>query len=237
MLVVKPDALFCVGEIMEISLYGRAIDLGPDPSSLAIKRWTGVLSPEPETVKWIESLPRDQGKRFFDIGASVGTHAVRAHLRGLSVTAFEPYEPVYNELVALVERNNLPILCEMNAMYSDNVIGRLRPGRSTTTFYQDLAHGQYVGAYTLDFYSYKYDAPDYIKLDVDGNEEAIIRGAASTLQSGVVKSLLVEVDPVVSPNLVSMLLELGYSYDRSQVEACMIRVGKYKGTANYVFYR
>lgn len=215
----------------------RTIDLGEHPSKLALRRWRGELSPEPETVQWIESLPRNQGKRFYDIGASVGTHAIRAHYCGLSVTAFEPYEPVYNDLCAVVDRNAIPILCSQLA-FSDVVTdGRMAPGRSTATFYPDRQEGQPARSTTLGQYCFMHGPPDYIKLDVDGNEEAIVRGGETLLKSGRVQSLLIEVDPVVSPNLPSMMRELGYSWDKQQVEQCMIREGKYKGTANYIFFR
>ena len=74
-----------------------------------------------------------------------------------------------------------------------------------------------------------------MKLDVDGNEEKIILGGQKVLP--LIKSALIEVDPVVSPNLVGMMRELGFRYDPAQVKACMITEGKYKGTANYIFYK
>ena len=221
---------------MEIRLYDRTIDLGPAPSKLAVKRWTGVMSPEPETVAWIESLP--QKKMFFDIGASVGTHAIRASLCGLFVRAFEPLELVYDELFGTVSRNDLPILCSKLAFHSTYTHGCMTRGRSTATFEPKGFVGQPSFSTTLDRYcsEHFYD-PDYIKLDVDGNEEAIIRGGEEVLRRGNVKSMLIEVDPVVSPNLVGMMKELGYRYDQAQVDACMITVGKYAGTANYIFYK
>lgn len=222
------------GRPILIELYGQEIDLGPSPSKLCIKRWTGALSPEPETVAWIETLPR--GGVFYDIGASVGTHSIRAAMRGLIVTAFEPEEESYLSLLHTVKRNSLQVLCVQKALAKVCASGILGRGRSTYTFYASTTmEGQSVDAITLDYWCKHHDYPDYIKLDVDGNEEQIIEGGEEVLAKA--KSVLIEVDPVINPNIPSMMQNLGFHYDKAQVESCMIRTGKYTGTANYIFVR
>lgn len=219
---------------MEFLLYDRVIDLGSNPSKIAIQRWAGKMSPEPETVAWIESL--SVGATFFDIGASVGTHAIRAAVLGLRVTAFEPHEASWQELVVTVTRNQLLITCSNYALSNTFAEGRLAPGRSKYSFYTTYVPGyQHVEAITLDWWCEQHGYPDYVKLDVDGNEPQIIEGGEVTF--GQVKSALIEVDPVVNPHIPQMMKRLGFTFDQAQVDSCMIRDGKYKGTANYIFNR
>jgi FkbM family methyltransferase len=218
---------------MKVTIHDWEIDLGPKPSRLCRRRWLGELSPEPETVEWIEGLTPD--KIFYDIGASLGTHAIRACVRGLQVTAFEPANELFNELQEICTRNLLPIVVSNCALSNSVGTGRLRGGRSSATFYADQAAGQIVESTTLDMWCTGRRAPDYIKLDVDGNEEQIIRGGEKTFKK--VESALIEVDPVVCPNIPKMMAELGFTYDPKQVASNMIQSGKYKGMANYIFWR
>lgn len=221
---------------MQVTVDGHIVDLGPNPSKLMEARWTGVLSPEPETVAWINSLT--PGKGFYDIGASVGVHTIRAALRGLIVTAFEPHEPSYRDLLETVSRNRLfTTVCVPCALFDETVYdgGYLGRGRSKYTALRGRGSGQSCTLMTLDTYVGGGAPPAYIKLDVDGNEAQIIEGGLNTLKH--VESMLVEVDPVINSDIPYRLQELGFRFDPKQVESCMIREGKYKGMANYVFFK
>lgn len=220
---------------MKVLLYGRQIDLGPTPSRHCLRRWLGQLAPEPETIAWIESLP-PHGV-FFDIGASVGTHAVRAALRGLSVHTFEA-EPVRaQELAAIVTRNRLPIRTNPVPLHRRAEMGKLVSGPGKRSFFADPA-GR-LQAITVDIYARKIACPDYIKLDVDGNELGILQGAVKTLPN--VKSLLVEVDPNAglgnNGTIPEFLAGYGFRFDPEQVARCRIPSGKFAGAANYIFWR
>lgn len=218
---------------MHVELYGRKIDLGEHPSKMCQARWAGRYSPEPETVGWIETL--SPTGVFYDIGASVGTHSIRAAVHGLSVVAFEPQSDLAEELQETVKRNDLPIVVLPLAL--SNTLGRgvLGAGRSTHTFYHKV--GGTVTASTVDECVVAFGCPNYIKLDVDGNEFAILRGAAETLP--LVRSLLVEIDPAIpgQDDIPSYLERFGFTYNPAQIKRDKITTGKYAGTANWIFYR
>ena len=220
--------------ILTVDCFGRSITLD-NPSSQARQRWLGEMSPEPETKQWISELP--PGAVFWDIGANIGIWSVHAAVRGLRVVAIEPHPSYIQELEQTIRRNQLDLLTIQAALLDSRGAGALVRGRSKHTFKTcDPAFGIPAASLTMDMLAREIGLwPDYIKLDVDGNEHQIIAGGTEVLQR--VKSMLVEIDPVVSPKLAALIEKRGFRYDRDQVAACMIREGKYAGTANYIFNR
>jgi len=185
---------------------------------------------EPETVRWLNSIGRDDV--YWDIGANVGLYAIYvAKFRGCRVVAFEP------------EAQNYALLVEnlvLNAVDSDRMLaGSLALGdrvglgtlqvryltkggaynlfRSTSlpeaeapasyraasdhvegTGYRQLACGS-----TIDdlVFNQGLPSPTHIKIDVDGNEPAIIAGCRELLKSARLRSLLVEINKKSPPDL------------------------------------
>lgn len=230
-----------MNHLVKVPGYDRAIDLGPHPSRLCWARWNGKLSPEPETQAWIDTL--EPGKVFYDIGANVGTFSVRAALRGLQVVAFEPTLEHYVELCGIIERNKLPILAYNLALFDKTCFGVMAKGRSTHAFHPNVGINcntdtHPIMAVSADEIAAFTAHPSYVKIDVDGQEFQVLRGMHRILHG--VESLLIEIDPHVSPPkdvVIGFLTKRGFSYDPDQVEACMIKGGKYDGMANYIFRR
>jgi FkbM family methyltransferase len=82
-------------------------------------------------------------------------------------------------------------------------------------------------------------APSHIKIDVDGFEHRVVRGAWSTLQRPEVRSLLIEINQNLDEHrrLVEAVEELGFRYDPRQVARVTRPSGPFKGCAEYVFTR
>lgn len=166
---------------------------------------------EPWTVEWIESIP--EGGVLYDVGACVGSYALIAAARGVRTLAFEPSAANYARLVENANINHLldrltpfPV-----ALSSRTGLGRLEhnymmPGSSGHVFQPldgspetPLRHASTATQLVL---SYRMDdlprldpqipPPTHIKLDVDGAEAAVLRGARGVIARPEFHSLLIE---------------------------------------------
>ena len=195
---------------------------------------------EPETVQWIEEYVQ-AGDVVYDVGANVGAYSLIASkcLRGrVNVYAFEPSFSTYNQLCRNIILNHCedsvhPFLLALTAStgmvefeYRSLEAGdaeHVLSGQVTgATDGRVPAYRQQLLGYSLDDLvgELGFPRPGHIKLDVDGSELAVLRGAAETLRSGFVKSILVEVrrQDGYAEQVHSLLLDAGFElvseYDR-----------------------
>lgn len=182
---------------------------------------------EPETLDWIDSIPR--GSVVWDIGANVGLYACyAAKSRGCRVFAFEPSvfnlellarNIFQNELTALVTIIPLPLSDEL-ALSTLNMTST-EWGGALSTFGQSYGHDgkpmQKVFEFSTLGLSMKHAVeilripfPDYIKLDVDGIEHLILRGGETVLARA--GGLLVEINE-------------SFPEQAARAEACLVAAG------------
>lgn len=144
---------------------------------------------EPDTVAALRRLI-EPGQTVLDIGANMGCHTLlMAQLVGETgqVIAFEPMSAAYDKLMRNVQLNHFSNIVVEKAGLS-NSDGETEIA-FTTSWRLDLkpcdAHPEQVVFMTLDGYvaahPHLFSRLDYIKLDVDGFEEAVLRGAQETL--------------------------------------------------------
>lgn len=167
---------------------------------------------EPETVEWLETESRE-GDVFYDIGANVGAYSLVAAggETGIrKVYAFEPGFLNYGQLCRNVLLNRLdgtiapmPIaLSDRNGM-AEFHFANLSPGAAAqglldegdrTAGGRDGEAVQSVMVTRLDDLreSHGLEAPNLIKIDVDGAEVGVLEGASKTLALPELRSVLVE---------------------------------------------
>jgi FkbM family methyltransferase len=168
---------------------------------------------EPDTLAWIDSFFR-LGDVIYDIGANIGQYSLYAakRLRGdCQVLAFEPEALNYAKLNRNIVLNGLvgTIVPYCLAVTERTELDRFfvktfAPGAALHALHRPVTQGeepfppqnqQGMMGVSLDDLTGRFGLPfpNHIKIDVDGIEDRIIRGAAGTLDGPGLRSVLVEV--------------------------------------------
>ena len=182
------------------------------PNAVCRYRAETFETKEPETLKWIDRFGGEGA--FYDIGANVGLYSLYyAQTKSGRVYAFEPSALNLRLLSLNVSDNDLgsQIVIVPSPLTESNEIASFRlsmldEGGSMSTFGQDFGHDgsrlQTVLEYdtigvTLDFMlasGLVSQPPSLVKIDVDGIEHLILRGAKSVLANESLRSILIEVN-------------------------------------------
>jgi FkbM family methyltransferase len=129
------------------------------------------------------------GETFFDIGANIGIHCLKASIlvgKTGAVHAFEPLNHVYKELIFNLELNKIENVIANNvAVLNESREVSLYINReSALSSLGDTKRGKFtniekVFSITLDEYAKKslIERIDFLKIDVEGFEGHVLRGA------------------------------------------------------------
>ncbi|MEW5691879.1 MAG: FkbM family methyltransferase [Candidatus Hydrogenedentota bacterium] len=180
------------------------------PNRVIEWRANTLLTKEPETIEWIDTFANNE--TLWDIGANIGVYSLYAALKGLRVLAFEPAACNYYILNKNIEINKMSDrissfcfafndLTKIDNFYMSNV----EFGGAEHVFAQEIdwkgekflpVFKQATIGFTMDEFIDYFNPqfPNYIKIDVDGIEDKIIKGAYKTLKDDRVKSILVELN-------------------------------------------
>ena len=179
------------------------------PNRLNLFRIDTFSSKEPETLEWIDTFKKNS--IFWDIGANIGLYSCYAAKRADSkIYAFEP--SVFN-LELLAKNIHLNSLSDKITIIPFPLFDSLavKPfymtskewGGAQSNFGESL---NYEGKSMSSVFKYNtvgmsidqtvdllnLNKPNYLKMDVDGIEHLILKGATNTMQN--VESLLIEVN-------------------------------------------
>mgnify|MGYP001221934731 CR=1 FL=1 len=181
------------------------------PNQICNFRHSTFSTKEPEMLEWIEEYG---GGVFFDIGANIGIYSLYyAKTKNGNVYSFEPSVFNLRQLAKNVSINKMSerISIVSNPLTSDTGIssfinGSEDEGGALSAFGVNYGYDgkpmnsdiRYrVLGFSLDDLFEKNilaELPSLIKIDVDGIEHLILRGATKTLKSESLKSLYIEVN-------------------------------------------
>lgn len=244
--VPKPKEEKKQEEITEIDYRDKKIKFH---TSNTLTKWRAetLLSKEPCTIEWLNSMKKNAV--FYDVGACIGSYSMIAAANGLDVYSFEPEPENFATLVKNFEINGHLSHAYAIAASDEKKAGNLYvtkggAGQSCHQFgekseYQERSIMKGCIAMPLDeMLDMGLPHPDYLKIDVDGFEPKVIKGAERILQNGLT-SLLVEVNTNNEEHLkmVEHICSLGYEFDETQVEKAKRKEGTFKGVAEYIFVK
>lgn len=166
-------------------------------------------SKEPETLNWIDSMPR--GSVFWDIGANVGLYSIYAARNvGATVVAFEPSVFNLEWLARNIYLNHLqsrisvvPVALSDKCGFNTFGMSNTAWGGALSTFGEKFDQNgedlhvifeyQTIGLTLRAAYQYfSLPKPTHMKIDVDGLEHFILRGAGDVL--GYPQQVLIEIN-------------------------------------------
>lgn len=168
-------------------------------------------SKEPETLDWIDEHFA-AGDTLYDIGANVGVYSVYAALRSPKGRVFA-FEPSVHNCAALIDNarlNGLPNLApccfplSAGRSFGWFHLSTIMTGSSMHAFEREdlmlgfgersvMAQGS-VSTSLDELLADGFPPPSLIKIDVDGLETDILRGARDTLHCASLRSVLVELN-------------------------------------------
>jgi len=181
------------------------------PNYICNFRHSTFSTKEPEMLDWIEEYG---GGVFFDIGANIGIYSLfYAHVKEGNVYSFEPSVFNLRQLAKNISINRLSkrITIVSNPLSETTGIasfinGNTDEGGALSAFGVDYGHdGKPINSdinynvlgFSLDDLFKKNvltEPPSLIKIDVDGIEHLILKGASKTLKSEQLKSIFIEVN-------------------------------------------
>ncbi len=171
---------------------------------------------DPFTPKWIHGFIKSNDV-MFDIGANVGVYSLMTSKNlqsNVTVYAFEPGFLNYRQLCKNILINNcsssiIPMQIALSektsieTFYYNNLTsgGALHAlgspiDQAGNTF--EAVCEQPVISFSIDDFIRKFNipVPNHMKIDVDGTEMAILKGAMTTLQHPSVRSIILELNEV-----------------------------------------
>lgn len=183
-------------------------------SPLLLWRAATLHSKEPETLRWLDTLNEDDV--LFDVGANVGMYSIYGGMRCRRVCAFEPESANFAVLNRNIGLNGLTdrIIAYPLALSDEERLDTLRlssvePGAALHAFGTNVdfrgkpfepRFSQGSICTTLDALIDRWglECPTHLKIDVDGLEPRIVRGAQHLLANARLRSILIEINEMLA---------------------------------------
>jgi FkbM family methyltransferase len=231
-----------------------------NPSHLSKWRVKTFFTKEPETLQWIESFKKNSKIIFWDIGANIGLYSIHAAINfpKSTIISFEPSTSNLNILSRNISLNDLEKQINIFQIGLTNINNKffimsettLEEGGALSSFGKnynfegkkiDKINKYSIFGTKIDYLIFNniLKIPDYIKIDVDGTEHIILKGAEKTLKKNKIKSILVEVNENFLSQKVhveKILKNCGFYLKHKYLAQDVIGT-KFSKSYNYIFYR
>lgn len=167
---------------------------------------------EPDQLALALKLFPENGVAF-DIGANVGLYSLLLSSKASKVIAFEPLPRNIRYLARTLEVNNITnVLIVPCAVAESMSLLAFADGENCALGHLSEAGEQPVVSVSCDEFSARFELiPDLIKIDVEGAEELVLRGARNILSNHKPTVLLSIHSDELRDSCIRFLQRLGYS--------------------------
>jgi FkbM family methyltransferase len=196
---------------------------------LSVWRSEGFWTKEIETIKWLDHFSAYEEYAvgtLIDVGANIGIYSLywlSLH-NNLRTVSCEPFSENLRLLRSNVHLNRYGTRVNIieNPLYSKLAKGLLdvtdhRPGSSGSQFNslgeKDSSGTKGVTTTTLDELILDHYETYILKIDVDGLDFEILKGGVKALESGCVRSILIEASEEVQVQIATYLQNFSFSPD------------------------
>ena len=219
----RPSTQGVNDRLLHLAMRGRGYDLGPEPKS------TGEL-------RFLRTFAKTNPTLCIDIGANLGKYSrLLLETTAADVIAFEPFPQSFRKLIDLTNSYSERFTPEPFGIGQDDTTLSLNYGLETTlaSFSTEVNQIGYVGdvnvnsikvpVVSLDSYIYKSADPirqiDLIKIDTEGFELEVLRGARRTISEIKPKFIQIEFNwhQLMREQSLRTLAELLPNYDVFQI--------------------
>ena len=228
-------------------------------SKIELNTRTRSCAKEPDLVEWIESNFK-AGEVFFDIGANVGAYSLVASKflnDDLRVYSFEPSFITFGQLCRNVQLNGCsssitPLQIALAEKTGIEVLNynNLEPGGALHALGAciDYKGDAFEPVYRQPVISFAADdlltvlkvpQPNHIKIDVDGIELPILRGASNVLKNRQLRSVVVELEKGTRDESGTLELLTAAGFKLVRCHKCLpgVNAGPLGRMHNYFFLR
>ena len=229
------------------------------PNKLTEWRVDTIFKAEPETLNWIDNFNTNEKIIFWDIGSNIGLYSIYAALKhsDIEVVSFEPSTSNLRVLSRNISINNLENKIKINQF----------PLTDKENKYLMMQEGQFIEGGALNSFNENYDfegnkfqssqnykiygtsinyilknnflnIPNYIKIDVDGIEHLILKGASNFLNHKNIKSFSIEINENFQEQYFSTLKIMednNFKIKSKERSENFYTSEKFKNTFNYIF--
>jgi FkbM family methyltransferase len=182
---------------------------------------------EPETLLWLQhfsNITNFSVKTLIDVGANIGIYSIYWLWLNSNkyCIAVEPSENNLKLLKKNLALNNFlyRVVIISNPLSQYDQLGNfrnedLRPGSSQYQFIPSKTPNDLnkINSLQIDTIIKNRQENCILKIDIDGDDFNVLKGARETLQSGIIKSVLIESIAEVQVNIYKFLKKFGYVLD------------------------
>ena len=231
------------------------------PNELTTYRVNTFFTKEPETLEWIDNFNKDQEIVFWDIGSNIGLYSIYSALKykNIKIYSFEPSSSNLRILSRNISINNLQDKIFINQFpLTDKDHGHqlmmesnFREGGALHSFGKnlnfegkkmDINNNYVIYGFSINYLikNLNYKVPNYLKIDVDGQEHFILKSADEILKNQNLKSILVE----INENYIEQLKDIEMIMSKfnfkiiKKLQSKHVNLSKpFKNSYNYIFSR